>query len=146
MHKEDFLKDVSWLYSLKTRLSYGVIGNQEIAPYSSLATVGAIGQGTFNNSESYLGQEPLRYPNPDLRSEEPPSSTSVWMPSLPTAVSQQPWMFTRNRPPTCYLYTPLPATSGFTGALYNIGGLRNRGFEAALTSHNTTGRVKWKPA
>ena len=144
LHEEEFLKDVSWLYSLKTRLSYGVIGNQEIAPYSSLATVGAIGQGTFNNSESYLGQEPLRYPNPDLRWER----TSQFDFGVDAEFASGRFGVTmdvyQKQTSDLLLYTPLPATSGFTGALYNIGGLRNRGFEAALTSHNTTGQLKWE--
>jgi TonB-linked SusC/RagA family outer membrane protein len=69
LHEEDFIKNLGLFYSLKTRLSYGVIGNQEIFPYASLATVGPIGQGVFNNTEPYIGQEPLRYPNPNLKWE-----------------------------------------------------------------------------
>lgn len=144
LHEEEFLKDINWIYSLKTRLSYGVIGNQEISPYSSLATVGAIGQGTFNNSESYLGQEPLRYPNPDLRWER----TSQFDFGVDAEFANGRFGVTmdvyQKQTSDLLLYTPLPATSGFTGALYNVGGLRNRGFETALNSHNTTGRIKWE--
>ena len=55
----DNVKDIS---DLKLRLSYGVGGNQAIAPYQSLALVGPYGQGVFNSSqgsEPYQGYEPL---------------------------------------------------------------------------------------
>ncbi|MBK9018149.1 MAG: TonB-dependent receptor [Saprospiraceae bacterium] len=101
LHEEDFIKDLGLFYSLKTRLSYGVIGNQEISPYASLATVGPVGQGVFNNTEPYIGQEPLRYPNPDLKWERTSQATSALMPNLRAAGSALPSTFTKNRPPTC---------------------------------------------
>lgn len=56
LHEEDFIKKLGWFYTLKTRLSYGTIGNQDIFPYASLATVGAVGQGTFNNGGPISGK------------------------------------------------------------------------------------------
>jgi TonB-linked SusC/RagA family outer membrane protein len=129
---------------LKTRLSYGIIGNQEIAPYSSLATVGAIGQGTFNNSEAYVGQEPLRYPNPDLKWERTSQfDFGVDVEFLKGRIGATVDIY-QKQTKDLLLYTPLPATTGFSGALYNIGGLRNRGFEAAVISHNLTGAFDWE--
>jgi len=144
MQEEDFIQKISWIHTLKARLSYGIIGNQEIAPYSSLATVGTIGQGTFNNSEAYVGQEPLRYPNPDLKWER----TSQFDFGLDAEFFKGRVGATvdiyQKQTRDLLLYTPLPATTGFTGALYNIGGLRNRGFEAAVVSHNLTGAFDWE--
>ncbi len=40
--EEDFMKDVNWINDLKLRTSYGVIGNQAILPYLSLASVGPL--------------------------------------------------------------------------------------------------------
>lgn len=144
LHEEDFIKKLGWFYSLKTRLSYGVIGNQDIFPYASLATVGTIGQGTFNNTEAYAGQEPLRYPNPDLKWER----TSQFDFGLDAEFAQGRLGATfdiyQKQTTDLLLFTPLPTTTGFSGALFNIGGLRNRGLELALNSRNLTGAFSWQ--
>ena len=144
LHEEDFIKNLDLFYSLKTRLSYGIIGNQEIAPYASLATVGPIGQGVFNNTEAYLGQEPLRYPNPDLKWER----TAQLDFGLDAEFVQGRYGVTfdiyQKQTSDLLLFTPLPTTSGFSGFLSNIGGLRNRGLELAISSRNTTGAFIWE--
>lgn len=40
MHKENFLKDVKQITTLKPRLSYGGVGNQSLDPYTTLGVVG----------------------------------------------------------------------------------------------------------
>lgn len=144
LHEEDFIKNLGVFYSLKTRLSYGIIGNQEISPYASLATVGPVGQGVFNNTEPYIGQEPLRYPNPDLKWER----TNQLDFGLDAEFAQGRLGATfdlyQKQTTDLLLFTPLPTTTGFSGYLSNIGGLRNRGLELALNSHNLTGRLRWE--
>ncbi|WP_315824005.1 TonB-dependent receptor domain-containing protein [Paraflavitalea speifideaquila] len=66
------MQNISAISDLKFRTSYGVIGNQAIPPYLSLALVGPFGEGVFNSpngSEVFTGQEPLSYVNPDLKWE-----------------------------------------------------------------------------
>ena len=61
--KEEFMSNIAAISDLKLRVSYGVIGNQAIPPYQSLALVGPYGQGVFNSStgnEVYTGLEPLK--------------------------------------------------------------------------------------
>jgi TonB-linked SusC/RagA family outer membrane protein len=144
LHEEEFIQKLGWFYTLKTRLSYGVIGNQDIFPYASLATVGTIGQGAFNNTEAYVGQEPLRYPNPSLKWER----TNQFDFGLDAEFAQGRLAATfdvyQKQTKDLLLYTPLPTTTGFSGALYNIGGLRNRGLELALNSRNLTGAFSWQ--
>ncbi len=142
--EEEFIQKLGWFYSLKTRLSYGIIGNQDISPYASLATVGVIGQGAFNNTEAYIGQEPLRYPNPSLRWER----TSQLDFGLDAEFAQGRLGATfdlyQKQTTDLLLFTPLPTTTGFGGALFNIGGLRNRGLELSLNSRNLTGAFSWE--
>ncbi len=144
LHEEDFVKNLGLFQTLKARLSYGVIGNQEIFPYASLATVGVIGQGTFNNTEAYIGQEPLRYPNPDLKWER----TSQLDIGLDAEFAEGRLGATfdvyQKQTTDLLLFAPLPTTTGFSGALFNIGGLRNKGLELALNSRNTTGEFDWQ--
>src|SRR5205814_929206 len=69
---EDFIQDIRVINNLKIRASYGVIGNQAIPPYMSLALVGPYGEGVFNSSageEIYTGREPLSYVNTKLKWE-----------------------------------------------------------------------------
>jgi TonB-linked SusC/RagA family outer membrane protein len=143
MHEEKFIQNLDVFSSLKARISYGIIGNQEIASFTSLATVGPIGEGVFHFDEIYKGQEPLRYPNPNLRWER----TSQFDIGLDmefiegriTAVAD----FYQKNTTDLLLFTPLPATTGFSGFLSNIGGLKNTGIEFAVTSYNFNKGFKW---
>jgi TonB-linked SusC/RagA family outer membrane protein len=53
--REDFLKDVSWISTLKLRAGYGVTSNQSVAPYSTLGnlTINAYNFGA-NGYNGYL--------------------------------------------------------------------------------------------
>ncbi|RYZ59678.1 MAG: SusC/RagA family TonB-linked outer membrane protein, partial [Chitinophagaceae bacterium] len=72
LSREDFMQNLTAINDLKLRVSYGVLGNQAIPPYQSLALVGPYGEGSFNTgsgSEVYTGMEPLSYVNTGLRWE-----------------------------------------------------------------------------
>ena len=144
MHEEDFIKKLGIFSTLKTRLSYGIIGNQDIFPYASLATVGPIAQGVFNNSQAYSGQEPLRYPNPDLKWERTGQVDLGVDAEFAKGKLGVTFDVYQKNTTDLLLYTPLPTTSGFSGALYNIGSLRNRGLELSLNSRNMTGAFSWQ--
>ncbi len=144
LHEEDFIQNLNVFSSLKARLSYGVIGNQEVAPYASLATVGPIGQGVFNNTEPYLGQEPLRYPNPDLKWERTNQFDFGLDAEFLDGRIGATFDIYQKQTTDLLLFTPIPTTTGFAGFLSNIGSLRNRGFEAAVSSHNIAGALTWQ--
>lgn len=67
--REDFMKDVKWLSNLKVRASYGVIGNQDIDPYS---TLGLMSQTTFDfgTATKYTGYWANAIATPDLTWEK----------------------------------------------------------------------------
>jgi TonB-linked SusC/RagA family outer membrane protein len=144
LHEEEFIQKLGWFYTLKTRLSYGIIGNQDIFPYASLATVGTIGQGTFNNGEAYIGQEPLRYPNPGLKWERTGQFDFGLDAEFAKGRLGATFDIYQKQTTDLLLFTPLPTTTGFSGSLFNIGGLRNRGVELALHSRNLTGAFSWE--
>ena len=52
--KEDFMKEVKSVSDLKFRVSYGVIGNQTIAPYQSLALVGPYSEGVYSTEQKFI--------------------------------------------------------------------------------------------
>lgn len=144
LHEEDFFSNMETITSLKARLSYGVIGNQEIAPYSSLSTVGPLGQGVFNNTEPYIGQEPLRFPNPNLKWERTNQldfgvDAELYEGRLALTADYYTKVTT-----DLLLNTPLPTTTGFVAYLANIGELKNTGVELSVNSRNLTGDFSWE--
>lgn len=139
INQEDFLKEVSFLDNLKLRTSYGIVGNQEISSYQSMAQVDATSSrytdyvfgGTLANGSrtSILAQ-------PDL----------TWEKSRQFDLGLD-FAFFKNRLSGSidgyYKYTydllynvPLPLESGYRTALVNVGAMKNRGIELTLNSVN----------
>ena len=131
---EDFIQNLGVFESLKIRTSYGVIGNSDIGSFNSLATVGPLGEGTFNNDYPYIGVEPYRLPNPNLRWER----TGQFNAGLDMAFLKGRIMVTTDyylqNTTDLLLNTPIPRTSGFGSFFNNIGQLRNEGIELAINS------------
>ena len=69
LKQEDFMKNVKWLSDAKVRMSYGIIGNQDITPYS---TLGAMGSTSFNfgTGTNYTGYWANGLATPDLTWEK----------------------------------------------------------------------------
>lgn len=144
--KEDFMQNMEAVSDLKLRVSYGVIGNQAIPPYQSLALVGPYGQGVFNSSsgsEVYNGMEPLSYVNKDLKWE----STRQFDIGFDLGLFKQRVALTvdyyQKLTYDLLLSTPIPTTSGFATTLLNVGNIKNKGVDVDLRTINTTGELKW---
>lgn len=143
LHNEPFIENLGIFTTLKLRVSYGTIGNQEIPSFTSLATVGPAGQGTFTNSESYIGFQPLRFPNPELRWERTnQADIGLDMEFLEGRISAVIDAYIKNTT-DLLLNTPIPTTSGFSSYLSNVGKLQNRGLELGLMTRNTTSGIIW---
>lgn len=144
--KEKFMDKVYAVSDLKLRISYGVIGNQAIAPYQSLSLVGPYGQGVFNSSagsEVYTGMEPLSYANKNLKWE----STKQFDVGFDLGLFKQRITLTADYYSKLtydlLLSTPIPTTSGFSSTLLNVGNIQNKGVDIALHTINTTGALEW---
>ncbi|MDB5192126.1 MAG: TonB-dependent receptor [Segetibacter sp.] len=144
--KEDFMKHVGFISELKLRTSYGVIGNQAIPPYQSLALVGPFGEGVFNSSDSslvYTGQEPLSYVNRNLKWE----STRQLDIGIDVAFFKNRLSITadyyKKKTNDLLLSTPIPTTSGFATTVLNVGNIINKGFDFDLKTVNMNGPFKW---
>lgn len=124
----------NWLSNLKLRLSYGVSGNQAIAPYQ---TQGALVSTKYSFDESEgLGMRPGELANQNLRWEK----TAVYNVGLDFGflkgrISGNLELYLSN---TTDLLLPrqLPVTTGFTSTLENVGATRNRGVELTLSTVN----------
>ncbi|MBS1745895.1 MAG: TonB-dependent receptor [Bacteroidetes bacterium] len=144
--KEKFMEKIYAVSDLKLRVSYGVIGNQAIAPYQSLSLVGPYGQGVFNSSagsEVYTGMEPLSYANKNLKWE----STKQFDLGLDFGLFKQRITLTADYYSkltyNLLLSTPIPTTSGFSSTLLNVGNIQNKGVDIDLHTINTTGAFEW---
>ena len=144
--KEDFMQNVNAVSDLKFRASYGVIGNQAIPPYQSLALVGPYGEGVFNSSNGsqvYTGLEPLSYVNRNLKWE----STKQLDIGLDVSFFKDRLTITADyyskKTFDLLLSTPIPTTSGFGTTVLNVGNITNKGFDFDIRSVNITGAFKW---
>ena len=147
--RENFMQNVTAINDLKFRVSYGVLGNQAIPPYQSLALVGPYGEGVFNTglgSEVYTGQEPLSYVNTGLRWE----TTRQFDVGFDLSMFNNRITFTADyyykKTDDLLLSSPIPTTTGFGSTLLNIGNIDNKGIDLELNTINTQGRVQWTSA
>jgi TonB-linked SusC/RagA family outer membrane protein len=141
--KENFMQGIKPISDLKFRVSYGVIGNQNIAPYQSLSLVGPYSEGVFNGTEIYTGREPLTYVNKNLKWE----STRQFDAGIDLSIFNNRLSLTadyyQKKTYDLLLSSPIPFTSGFGSTLLNIGNIVNKGFDFDIRSINTTGALSW---
>ena len=130
--EEDFMKDISWLNSLKIRADYGVTGNQGFGSYQSLSTFGGYGQAYYEG-KYYTGWSPNKNPNPNLKWEKGKNlNIGLDFSLLKSRVEGSFNYFNRTQQDLLGSYNvPLPphiASSTFV----NVGSMRNQGFELDL--------------
>jgi TonB-linked SusC/RagA family outer membrane protein len=143
--EESFMSSVHFIQDLKFRASYGRTGNQSIQPYRSLALIGAVGQGVFSTTtqDVFRGREPVSYPNRALRWETTDQlNAGVDLAVLKGRVDLTVEVYNKNTL-DLLLDTPIPYTTGFDNTLLNIGNVRNRGIDVAISSVNIDGKVRW---
>jgi TonB-linked SusC/RagA family outer membrane protein len=144
--KEDFMANAKNISDLKFRASYGLIGNQAIPPYQSLALIGPYGEGVFNSSNGsqvFTGLEPLSYVNRNLKWE----TTKQFDIGVDAGFFKDRLTITADyyskKTFDLLLSTPIPTTSGFPTTILNVGNITNKGFDFDVRTVNTTGAFKW---
>jgi len=144
--EEDFIKNIESISNLKVRASYGLIGNQSISPYQSLALVGPLGQGVFNSSsgsEIFTGSEPLSYPNKDLKWETTKQADlGVDFGVFDNRISITADVYLK-KTSDLLLSTPIPYTSGFSSTLLNVGNVENKGIDVDVRTVNFKRKFSW---
>lgn len=138
LSEEPFMKDIKFLSDLKLRGSYGLTGNQEIGSYQSLATLGTANFYIFDNKLMPAGRH-TRLENGELKWEK----TGQWDIGVDAAFFNNRLRLTADyykKDTRDLLFTiDLQAYSGYSSALYNTGGLENKGFEISLGGDIFTG-------
>ena len=127
---ESFMKDISWLNSLKLRAGYGETSNQSVDPY---ATLGALSTRPYNfGTTNSTGVYVTELPNPALG----------WEYSKTLNYGVDFGFFNSRLTGTVEYYdtqtenllqrVALPTTSGVSGYTANVGATENKGYEISL--------------
>ena len=141
LSEESFMQDISWLSHLKLRASYGIVGNQAIAPYRSLATLSPTGY-VFGAKTSGLG--PNTPANPDL----------IWESTKQLDIGLDARFF-NNRMNLGFDYykrntvdllqnKPVPGTTGYGVFTTNFGEISNEGIELMVGGTIVDGELGWE--
>jgi len=129
---ENFLKDNKSISFLKFRASYGITGNSEISPYSSLGTI-----SNYNitlNGQNVVGSAQGNAPNPNLKWEQTAQSDG----GLELRLFKDRIAFSGDyyykKTTNLLLNNPISTVTGFSSVTTNIGSLQNKGVELALNA------------
>lgn len=137
MSNEAFLSGQDWLEELKLRASYGTTGNAQIGNFVSREVYSF--QSPYNGA---TGSRPVRLGNPNL----------TWEVAKKTNVGVDFNAFDRvdlsldvyQRVNEDLLQdVPQSGVTGFTSRIENVGSVRNRGLEVALSTTNLERAVRW---
>ncbi|MBK7175073.1 MAG: TonB-dependent receptor [Bacteroidales bacterium] len=140
--EEDFLKTSKLISNLKLRMSYGISGNDRIANYAFIRTISS-SIYYFNNSVPASGFAPENPGNDNLKWETTRQADfGVDVSFLKDRISFTADYYQKYTYDLLY-YANLPWVTGYTSYLKNIGELRNRGVELAVSTVNTIQSFKW---
>ncbi|GAB2792614.1 TonB-dependent receptor [Rhabdobacter roseus] len=140
--EENFMKGISAVSDLKIRASYGISGNNLIGNYASQGLLGIA--RTVVNGQVVSGITPSSLANDQLNWEKS-FQTNL---GLDLALFQNRVSLTvdayRTHKKDLLLTVTLPAASGFSTSLQNIGELENKGLEFTLNTENIAkGSFRW---
>jgi len=136
--EENFLKDFNAVSFLKLRGSYGQVGNAEIGNFPQL--------GLFAGDAGYAGfagQRPSQLGNPDLQWETTTQlDIGVDFGFLNNRITGE-IDYYEKKTEGLLLNVNVPATTGFTTQVRNVGKMENKGVEFVLNTQNFVGKFKW---
>ena len=142
MQDYQFIKDLIVFSTLKFRASIGQTGNQNISNFLSITTFG-IGSNVILGGQQYVAFEPLRVANPDLKWETTQQTDIGFdMGFLNNRISASIDYYQKNTYEMLFAL-PVPASTGYTSIMKNIGNIKNDGFELTIDSRNLEGKFKW---
>lgn len=149
MNEEGFMKDISWLNTLKLRAGYGVTGNASVNPYQtggSMVSAWAnkpFGQGGISNN--ITGAKASVLPNKMLGWEKTASTNlGIDFSLLNSRITGSAEYYIANTS-DLLLNRSIPIMTGYTQILSNIGKTQNKGFELTLSTTNIqTKNFTWK--
>ena len=149
VNEEGFMKDLTWLNTLKFRVGYGVTGNAAIKPYQTGGSMVSqyankpFGQGAI--SSNTVGAKASVLPNLDLGWEKTASTNiGIDFGFLNNRINGSVEYYIA-KTSDLLLNRSIPVMTGYTQILSNVGKTENRGFELTLSTTNIqTKDFTWK--
>lgn len=130
MARENFMKEIKWLESLKLRVGYGETSNQSVEPYK---TLGRLSTRPYNFGSTFVtGYYMSELPNAELGWEY----SKTWNFGLDYSLfngrlSGTMEYYVQNTE-ALLMSVNLPASAGVTSYMANVGKTRNKGFEFSI--------------
>ncbi len=135
--EESFMENLSFLSFLKLRGSWGITGNAEIGNFASRGLYSA------SNYAGYSGLVPTGLPWSDLKWETTQQiNFGIDFGFFNNRLTGEIDYYIKNTS-DLLLSKNVPATSGFTTIVQNVGDLENSGWEFMINSVNVTGPLTW---
>lgn len=141
--EESFLKNNAIISNLKVRTSFGLTGNSEIPPYTSLSLLSS-NYATIYGDSRVSGTGISRLANPDLRWEKTAQTdVGIELGLFKGRISLEADYYYR-KTTDMLLDAPVPRTSGYATIRRNVGSMQNKGFEFGLNTVNIdAGGFQW---
>ncbi len=139
---EAFMKNISFINSLKVRASYGITGNTALSPYQSLDRFTSV-KNIYDQNNEIIGFVPAALSNSDLKWESTAQLDIGF--DLNIINNRLRFIFDYYKKNTSNLLAavPLPPSIGFVTSLQNIGEIQNSGFELSLAADILRNEFKW---
>ncbi|MEN9949458.1 MAG: hypothetical protein RLY85_210 [Bacteroidota bacterium] len=131
---EEFIKNLNVFSDLKLRVSYGEVGNSNVAAYSTQA--GLLTTSYSFGSSAVSGFAPAAIGNKDLKWERSQElNLGINMGFFQNRVSATVELYKRNTR-DLILNQTLPTSTGFSSVITNVGKVSNKGIEIMLNTRN----------
>jgi TonB-linked SusC/RagA family outer membrane protein len=138
---EKFFNNIKWMSNLKFRSSYGLAGNYNIGNYTWISNIGS--SNAVFGGQIAGGRVATSLNNPDLTWEE----SVQYDAGFDFGLFKDRLVFTADYynkiTKSMLLNNEIPLSSGYSNAIFNLGKVRNQGFEFSLSSQNFTGKFSW---
>lgn len=131
---EKFMSSLTWIDNLKLRASYGLSGNQAISPNATSSTSSSVllpynGLSTVGVAANVLGNNNLTWENTYG------GNLGIDFSIINSRISGTAEVY-NTKTKNLLLYRSLPAITGYTQVLDNVGKVSNRGVELSLKTVN----------
>jgi TonB-dependent starch-binding outer membrane protein SusC len=140
---EKMFKKIKAISEFKLRASYGIIGNQSLDAYRTLATL-SNNSVIFGNNQINAAYFPSRLPNPSLKWENT-QQTNIGLDFglYKNRIDFQVDIYRKTTNDLLY-NVDLPGTTGFSNQIKNVASITNEGLEISLTTVNyKTKKMMW---
>ncbi len=143
LSEEPFIQNIAWIDALQLRGSWGTNGNESIPGGQSEAPVEQFGGYTFGSGRS-IGAYPAYLPNEDIAWEESEQFNIGFDLGLFNNKLQVVSDFYSKSTNGLLERIPIPGHVGNIGAFANVGSVRNRGVELAVSWREKVGKVRYE--